>query len=346
MAKAPPSIAATSTLAMVRAAGARGVRTEDLLEDAGLTCESLEDPDARIPGPTVLAIWNALRHRTGDPTLQLSAPGSLPFGAYRVIDYLVAASATVGDGIGRFARFFGLVAEAVSLTMEETGGEHRLCLLMSDGRPVPPVYVDYVFAALVSRIRMRIRTDLRVLRVEMRQSEPEASAAYTQLFRAPVHFDAAADRLCFSDAEWLAPTESADEALARILEDHARILAQRMPKTATGFRAEVQRAIVAALPEGRSAADVARTLHMSVRTLQRKLVANGTTFREVAEGVSGQLAAEYLADPSVSISEVAFLLGLSDQSSFHRAFRRWTGESPGRWKQKARAGAHRHPEGA
>jgi len=335
MAKAPPSIAATSTLAMVRAAGARGVRTADLLEDAGLTRESLEDPDARIPGPTVLAIWSELRQRTGDPTLQLSAPTCLPFGAYRVIDYLVAASATVGDGIRRFARFFGLVAEAVSLTIEESQEEHRLDLVMADGRPVPPVYVDYVFAALVSRIRMRIRPDLQVLRVELRQLEPAHSSAYTELFRAPVSFEADADRLCFADPEWHAPTESADEALAHLLEDHARILAQRMPKGASGFRAEVQQAISAALPEGRSAAAVARALHISVRTLQRRLVDTGTTFRELSEAVTAQLAAEYLTDPSVSISEVAFLLGFSDQSSFHRAFRRWTGKSPGRWRQGA-----------
>ncbi len=346
MAKAPPSIAATSTLAMVRAAEARGARTADLLEDAGLTRESLEDPDARIPGPTVLAIWTALRQRTGDPTLQLSAPTCLPFGAYRVIDYLVAASATVGDGVRRFARFFGLVAEAVSLTIDEDREEHRLRLLMADGRPVPPVYVDYVFAALVSRIRMRIQPDLSVLRVELRQSEPESSSAYTQLFRAPVHFGATADRLCFSDDGWRAPTVDADEALAHLLEDHARILAQRMPREASGFRAEVQRAIAAALPEARSAADVARALHVSVRTLQRKLVATGTTFREVSEAVAGQLAAEYLTDPSVSISEVAFLLGFSDQSSFHRAFRRWTGESPGRWRRHARREDRRHPDGA
>jgi len=59
--------------------------------------DALEDPDARIPGPTVLSIWNALRERTADPALQLAAPAILPFGAYRVIDYLVAAPATVGD---------------------------------------------------------------------------------------------------------------------------------------------------------------------------------------------------------------------------------------------------------
>jgi AraC-like DNA-binding protein len=334
MAKAPPSIAATSTLAMLRTAEARGIRTADLLETAGLTSESLEDPDARLPGPTVLAIWNALRERTADPALQLAAPTSLPFGAYRVIDYLVAASATVGEGMRRFARFFRLIADGVVLGIEQDADEYCLCLAMADGGPVPPVYVDYVFAALVSRIRMRIRGDLQVRRVELRQPEPPAAAPYFELFRAPVHFACVADRLCFSSEEWDAPTESADASLARLLEEHARILAQRVPHAASGFRAQVERTIASAVPEGGSAAAVARALHVSVRTLQRRLGEGGSTFRAVADTVRGQLAEAYLTDPRVSIAEVAFLLGFSDQSSFNRAFRRWTGEAPGSWRRR------------
>lgn len=334
MAKAPPSIAATSTLAMIRTAAARGIETDDLLQGAGLTREFLEDPDARIPGPTVLALWNALRERTADPALQLAAPASLEFGAYRVIDYLVAASATVGEGVQRFARFFALIADAVVLDIHPDDAGYCLCLAMADGGPVPPVYVDYIFAALVTRIRTGIRCALRVHRVELRQPEPPATGPYADLFRAPVCFGAAADRLCFSGAEWVSTMDSPDPVLARLLEEHARILAGRVPQATTGFTAEVQRAIASALPEGGSAENVARAMRISVRTLQRKLVETGTTFREVADTVRGRLAEQYLSDRKVSIAEVAFLLGFSDQTSFNRAFRRWTGESPGRWRRR------------
>jgi len=328
------TIAATSTLAMVRTAQARGCETADLLKAAGLTLEFLEDPDARIAAPTVLALWDALRERCADPALQLFAPAALPFGAYRVIDYLVDTSATVGDGVRRFARFFGLIAPGVILSLERGNREHRLCLVMADGVPVPPVYVDYVFAALVSRIRMRIRPDFAVSRLELRRPEPPVAAPYGEVFRAPVRFGAAADRLCLSDEAWDSPTVAGDEALAALMEEHARILAQRVPQTSPGFRAEVEKAIASAPPEAASAADIARKLHVSIRTLQRKLVAAGTTFREVSESVRGQVAVNYLANPKVSIAEVAFLLGFSDPSSFNRAFRRWTGESPGRWRRR------------
>jgi len=334
MAKAPPSIAATSTLAMVRTAAARGIDTGAVLAAAGIRPDQLEDPDARLPGTTVLSIWSTLRERAGDPALQLTAPCTLPYGAYHVIEYLIAASATVGHAVDRFARFFRLIADGVSLTVEHAGPEHCLKLEMADGRPVPPVYVDYVFAALVGRVRMRIKPDLRVLRVELRQPDPASAATYESVFRAPVRFGAAGDRLWFSDEEWRAPMETSDETLARVLEEHARTLAQRLPQVAAGFPVQVQRTIAEVLPEGGSAVEVARRLHCSVRTLQRKLIASGTTFRELQERVRGQLAQEYLRDRNVSIAEVAFMLGFSDQSSFNRTFRRWTGETPGRWRRQ------------
>ncbi|MEJ2206201.1 MAG: AraC family transcriptional regulator [Gemmatimonadota bacterium] len=336
MAVMPPTVASTSTLAMLRAAESRGFETHDLLAAAGLERETVEDPDARLPGPSVLALWDALRERTADPVLQLTAPTILPFGAYRVIDYLVDASVTVGEGISRFARYFRLIAGGMALTIEEDDDERRLHLARADGGAVPPVYVDYVFAALVGRIRMQIRPGLRVKRVELRHGAPPEAARYEACFRAPVRFGVAGNRLCFGVPEWDSPMEHGDAALARLLEEHARMLEARLPEVSDSFVAEVREAFTAALPEGGKVARVARALHVSERTLQRKLVKAGTTFRDVADAARRGLAEAYLSDRHVSIAEVAFLLGFSDQTSFNRAFRRWTGASPGLWRRRIR----------
>lgn len=331
----PPTVATTSTLAMLRAAESRGFETHDLLTASGLARETIEDPDARIPGASVLNLWNALRSRTGDPALQLAAPTVLPFGAYRVIDYLVDASATVGEGIGRFARFFGLIADAMALRIESEDHERRLRIARPDGGAVPFVYVDYVFAALVGRIRMKIRPALRVKRLELRREAAADAGPYEACFQAPVRFGASADRLCFDLAEWDSPFEHGDAALARLLEEHAAMMEARLPDASDGFVADVRRALTAALPEEAQAADVARALYVGVRTMQRRLVAAGTTFREVSDGARRALAEAYLSDPRASIAEIAFLLGFSDQTAFNRAFRRWTGAAPGMWRRRA-----------
>jgi AraC-like DNA-binding protein len=327
-----PLIATTSTLAMLRVAEARGFRTDDLLEAAGLVRHTVEDPDARIPAPSVLALWDALRLRSGDAALQLSAPLALPFGAYRVIDYMVDASATVGEAVGRFVRFFRLIADRMRLTIEEDAAVWSIDLSLADGNAVPGLYVDYVFAALVGRMRMKPRRQLKVWLVELRHAPPADVVPYTVCFRAPVRFGAGADRLCFEAAEWGAPMDHADAALALLLEDHAQMLATRLPEDSDGFVAAVRNAYIASLPDDAHVEAVARRLYVSGRTMQRKLVESGTTFRAVCDASRRGLGEAYLANPQVSLSEVAFLLGFSDQTSFNRAFRRWTGVSPGVWR--------------
>jgi AraC-like DNA-binding protein len=319
---------------MVAAAESRGVPTGDLLLRLGIERKLLEDPDARIAAPAVVALWDALRERCGDPALQLAAPGALPFGAYRVIDYLVAASPTVGEGVTRFARFFRLVADAVRLHIEAEEGERRLHIQLVNGGAVPGVYVDYVFAALVQRIRLKVQPDFRVRRVQLRHPPPPDPGPYFTCFRAPVTFNATADRLCFGVYEWEAPIPDADAALAAILEEHARMLLPPAVESADDFVVEVRRVLAGALPEDISVETVARSLHVSVRTLQRKLAAAGTTFRAVVDAVRKDLAEAYLTNPAVSIPEVAFLLGFADQTSFTHSFRRWTGAAPGAWRKR------------
>jgi len=320
---------------MVLAAQAVGVRVDGFLEKAGLDLATLQDPEARIPGSTALGVWNDLRAATGDPLLQLQAPIILPFGAYRIIDYLADASPTVGEAFERVARYFSLIAARVSLPVDEDEEWARITLVMEEGGLPPPVYAEYVFAAVIGRIRTNTRTSLAVARVEFVHEPLAEESRYEAFFRSPVHFGAAQNRFTLSRAEWEAPTDHGDEALAALLEEHAEILARRLPLAASDIIADVRRVILESLPDFPNAEEVAGALHMSTRTLQRRLSAARMSFTQVCEEVRAGLAKEYLSDSTVQISEVAFLLGFSEQSSFHRAFRRWTGEAPGRWREMA-----------
>jgi AraC-like DNA-binding protein len=319
---------------MVLAAQAAGVRVDGFLEKAGLDLDTLLDPEARIPGGTALAIWNDLREASGDPLLQLRAPVILPFGAYRVIDYLADASATVGEAFERVARFFRLIAARVALPVEVGKDGARITLVMEDGGAAPPVYAEYTFAAVIGRIRANTKKALRVERVEFAHVPLGEVSRYEAFFGCPVHFESSPNRFSICREEWEAPTDHGDEALAALLEEHAEILARRLPEASDDIVAEVRQVILEALPESPGTEEVAGELHMSTRTLQRKLARAGESFSGVSEAVRAELAKEYLTDRAVGISEVAFLLGFSEQSSFHRAFRRWTGLAPGKWRER------------
>lgn len=329
-----PTVALTSTFAMVLAADAAGSDVDDLLAEVGIGRGDLVNPEMRLPLPKVLALWDQIRDRVGNPVLQLEAPSHLPLGAYKVIEYLLDASTTVGEAIGRFARFYGLIADDFRVSLEPGGGEQRMGFTMADGRPAAAIFVDYTFAAVTSRMRVRTRPDLEVNRVELRRPRPVDPSPYESLFRAPVLFARSADLLCFSNEEWAAPTDRGDESLATLMEEHARILSERLSGTPKGMVADVRDVILATLPENPGAEEVAQKLHVSTRTLQRKLAEFGASFSQVSDEVRSELAKDYLSDRAVRISEVAFLLGFSEQSSFNRAFRRWTGQTPGRWREK------------
>ena len=317
---------------MVLAAEAKGVMVSDILAEGGVPRSMLTAPETRLEVDRVLTLWNRLRERANDPALQLRAPTHLPFGSYGVIDYIVDASLTVGEAIHRFARFFRIVANNASVVADESGPEPFMGMATEGGGSAPWMHVEYTFAAVVGRIRMHIRPGLSLSRVELAHPCPEDPSPYEEVFLAPVIFEAEVDRVYFTWEEWESQTEHGDDYLVQLLERHATILAERLPGPRGGVVADAQQAILEALPNNPTAPDIARTLHMSTRTFQRKLNGAGVTFSEVSEGVRAELAKEYLSDSGVPIAQVAFLLGFSEQSSFNRAFRRWTGLPPGQWR--------------
>src|SRR5574339_413198 len=103
------TVATTSSRALLAALDRLGFGKDELLAAAGLTAAQVADPDGRLPGESVAALWQTALRRSGDPGLGLRVALSVPFGAYRVIDFLGASAATVGEGLLRVARYFPII---------------------------------------------------------------------------------------------------------------------------------------------------------------------------------------------------------------------------------------------
>ena len=167
---------------------------------------------------------------------------------------------------------------------------------------------------------------------------PARSDDHERFFAAPVRFSATALGLVFPAALLSAPLRTAHPRLANVLEGLAQekvvaIVADVDPV------AHVRGALHAALRAGHvSLADVARRVALSPRTLQRQLTASGTTFAAQLNRSRHEMALVLLTQPELGLHEVAFLLGFSEPAAFHRAFRRWTGEAPGSYRQRIRRG--------
>src|SRR5690606_16800270 len=134
---------------------------------------------------------------------------------------------------------------------------------------------------------------------------------------------------------WQMANHRADPDLFGVLEDHVRLLGERVPSEPAEV-AEVRHAIVEQLKGGDpSLEQVAKKLAMSPRTLQRRLQEHGLRYADRRDSARAAAARSYLRDRQISMAEVAYLLGFAEQSSFNRAFKRWTGKAPNEYRKTA-----------
>jgi AraC-like DNA-binding protein len=327
-------VLAVSSRALLRACEALGLDTQGMLDAAGIARDVIDDPDGRIELERVAVLWRTAYEASEDPDLALHAAEALPFGAYRVIDYLASRAATVGESLLGLARYFPLINTAVELRVDV--GPEAVTLTAScpsDPPALTRAYAEYLFAALYLRTRDAGRTDYALRCVELTHPAPASSREHERVFGCPVRFGAAACRMTIDRAVWDTPLVAAEPSLYELLDDHAATLLGRLP-AAPGITAQLRRAIAGELRGGDPSLErVARTLAMSTRTLQRRLGELGVSFADLVDEVRHAVAASYLADRAIAIGEVAYLLGFAEQSSFTRAFKRWTGQTPSDYRR-------------
>jgi AraC-like DNA-binding protein len=324
---------------MLLAFEALGLDGDELLAEVGLDRATLADADRRIPAAAADRLWQAAMARSRDPDLPLHAAERLEFGAYRVIDHLAAHAPTLGRSFERIAAYFGLVDPRAKLEIGEHG---ELCSIgiaaTAPGMKVPLPALEYTFAALYLRTRAGLGIDYWPARVDFAAAPPHASTEHERVFGCPLRFEAEHSRLLIHRADWdRAPVRAADASLFEVLDQHAALLLAALPP-ASPLLAELREAITTELRDGEATlARVGKRLGMSGRTLQRRLDEQQLEFRTIVDEVAGELAKAYLHDRALGLGEVAFLLGFADQSAFTRAFKRWTGVTPGRWRAQADA---------
>lgn len=327
-------VLAMSSRALVEACDALGMDTAPLLAVAGLTRVELNDPDARIPVEKMTALWREAHARAGDPDLALHAAEALPFGAYAVIDFMARTSGSVRAALERISRYFPLINNVVELPIAVSGEHIRLDMVDRRGPgKLPRAYAEYTLAAVVLRTRKASSVEFPLVRVDFAHEAPADPREHVRIFGCPVSFEAERTGFVLARAVADAPLERGDSGLVAVLERHAQMLLAQLPRVSDAIgqlRATIQRELEGGDP---SLDNVARQLGTSRRSLQRRLADESLTYAQVLDEVRSTMARAYLSQRELSIAEVAYLLGFSEQSSFTRAFRRWTGTSPAEFRR-------------
>jgi AraC-like DNA-binding protein len=305
-----------------------GVDREDLLRAAKIDEAQLRDPDARIPLSAIVRLWHAAVLRIPDPTLGLRLGCDACAREFGLVGYTMAFSGTLQAALTRLARYDRIVSESLVVHLD-AGAEGTWVRV--DAEPALQAFrpaADARLAALLSVCREIAAAPLAPLTVHLPYRRPADVKEYEKFFRAPLEFGAPATALLLGPDDLARPVSSSDEALTGYLDQLAQQILTTLGSEQTN-RDRVRRLLWSSLSDGIPDLDaVARQLGMSARTLQRRLREEDTTFAAVLSEFRQDMARPLLRDGRLAVSEVAFLLGYEDPSSFQRAFRRWSGRSP------------------
>ncbi|WP_158502203.1 AraC family transcriptional regulator [Vitiosangium sp. GDMCC 1.1324] len=319
--------------ALVRFVRSHGGDAELLVHRFGFSAGVEEHTDAPLTAVDFGQLLEAASGELDDPFLSLRLPAELAPRTYGLAELAMRASPTVREALQRMVRYGPLENDRLVLALEERG-EHVAftCRISGHPRGLTRHAHEYVLASVLTHARTLTGLPVAPRAVWFIHARPRLVEPLHRFFGTKeVDFGRAECGLLF-DAAWMgARLTTADPRLLATAEQFADT-ALRARAPVEDFTATVAVRMEEALESGVDAEVIAARLHMSKRTLQRRLEEAGISFQELVDRVRAEKARTLLRDEQLELADVAFRLGFSDVSSFSRSFRRWTGVSPGRYR--------------
>src|SRR5262245_15297233 len=225
------TVLSVSSRAMVAACERLGLDTVALLRSVGISRETLDDPDARLEAAKVSALWAKAYELSRDPVLSLHAAEACPIGAYKVIDFMGANAATVGEAFRYSSRYFPLINTAIRLPIDESGDPVTFDVVDETGpQGVTRPYAEYCFAAFLLHVRGVTGVEFPLRGVTFVHRAPTDISEHERVFGCPVRFEAAHNRMSIAREAWDTPTTGANPGVLKVLSEHADLLVARLPK--------------------------------------------------------------------------------------------------------------------
>lgn len=328
-----PTMAAGFAAALLDYAVEKGAERAALLAASGLSDAALAKQDGRIAVDAYHALIGAAIAATGDGALLMRHNMDSKLEAMSIVGQIVHSSGSMVHSIEQLNRYTRLMSELDAIEgadrFEVSIENDKVWLIDNLSQPnETPMAIEASFSRFISEFRRSFPEQTFAIELEVTYAPPPYVDAYAELLQIPVRFNGARNALRI-DRFWLETDFDPDnEYIFAIFTDHADTLLAELDTTDTA-RAKVEARILPELHTGTISMDkIARDLGMSRQTLYRRLQEEGLTFAEVHDDLRSRMARDYLSARKVSVNETAYLLGFSEASSFVRAFKRWTGQSP------------------
>jgi AraC-like DNA-binding protein len=310
-----------------------GIDPAPLFREEGIDPEALFDAGARVDAGRFRRLEQKAVQLSGDPRFGLRSVEYFRPAHLGALGFAWLASSSLRAAFERLSRYARVIQEKLTVTLAEDAGHFYVCIdphLPADGEAVRE---DRQLAALVKFCRTIAGPDFNPARVCFRQLQPRDTGYHYEFFRCPIEFGTAETMLVLDRADVdLRLTGSSDE-LAQ-LNEHivVKYLAHKAKEDIVN---RVKAAIIDALANGAvSETSVATGLHTTPRNLHRKLQKEQTSFKVLLTDVRRELARQYIQDRGKTLTEISYLLGFSEVSSFSRAYKGWTGHPPSEARQE------------
>jgi AraC-like DNA-binding protein len=304
-----------------------GLEWQPLLASCGIDPDLVSDPEARIPAQVFDQFWPKAAERTGDPCFGLHVGERVRPLAVNIVGYLLMSSPTVRDGLERVVAYQGLSFGTDWIMLADRGAS-TLVRFASEGDPDELAIQDEYRAIIVLKFLDWItEIDFRAGEVRFRHQPRGPRSEYERILRCAVKFQSKDSELVISRADLDQPSLYANPEIARVHADYAeRHLAELEDQSITR---KVKTLLMSRLDRGPcELAEVARSLHMSPRTLQRRLDQEETSYNQTLDSLRREICLRYLERSDTALAEIAYVAGFSDSSALSRAVRRWTSQTP------------------
>ena len=331
-----PSASVHYLQSLLRVIEERHLDGRALFVKAGIDPDLFQHADSRVPFSQLLDAWHLALDALDDQALGLYGADQFHPAIYGPLASIIMTSPTLGDVATQLVRFQAIPENATHAELSIDGNQVVIVFGSDyfDQERIRPV-VEYAMSEIIGMARFlvdrqhheRIRYDS----VRLAHGPSAPASRYETAFGVAPAFNEPCNEIRFDLALLGLPTTCPDPDLFKSLLER---IAVRHDVPPASLADQVEQFLVSALPHGvPRIADVAQQLSMTVRTLQRKLEQEGWRYAELLDDVRQRLARELLGRADASVTEVAFLLGFSEPSAFHKAFHRWTGQSPGEWRR-------------
>ena len=331
-----PSVSAGYAKGLIELAAAKGVDRAALTARAGIDAAALDDQNNRVPFDRYVALMRAAKAMTGDAALALHYGEAANLGQFSVVGLIGQSSETIADAFRQLNRSVRLVvdvecaSERFQLVHDRRGG------WLVDTRKRPndfPELTESAFAQLLCATRTYGEVS-QAREIHFTHPDPGYRSEYERIFRTRVVFASSWNAYRYDPAWPEVKVAALPRYAGEVLNEHADSLLKSLDAIQT-VSGRVEALLEPRLPAGAAGMDeIAAQLMMSRQTLYRRLRAEGATFEAVLDGLRRKLALRHLREAGMSVGDVAYRLGFADSAAFSRAFKRWTGTSPGaaRWR--------------